>query len=119
MIATTLLSEDELVDAYGHDVEKTLQILEGNENISLHHGVDATNIPEDILDDKKPDIAVFNFPYVPAGDVDSSNEGGEEKDAFLADIENNKKMLDQMFGRVKTLQISEVHISHKCKGAFN
>ena len=37
----------------------------------------------------------------------------------MANIKNNKKMLDEMFESVKTLQISEVHISQKCKGAFN
>ena len=85
--------------------------MEENENVSLHHGVDATNIPQDILDDKKPNVAVFNFPCVPG---ENSQQDGQ-----LSEIDTNKKMLDQMFGRIKTLQISEVHISHKCKGSFN
>lgn len=113
LIATTFLTEDELFDFYGHDVKKTLQTLEENPNVSLHHGVDATNIPTDILDGKKADIAVFNFPCVQAPGDDSV------KESQLSEIESNKKMLDEMFVRMKTLQISEVHISHKCKGTFN
>ena len=68
MVSTTLLTEGQLVNTYGYEIKKTLQILSGNENVDLHHGVDVNNLSSEILEDEKPDIAVFNFPYAPGDD---------------------------------------------------
>lgn len=45
LLATTFLTLDELKEAYGEEkIMKTINALNAYDNVTVHHGVDATNL---------------------------------------------------------------------------
>lgn len=92
-------------------MNKILDDLSEFDNVQVLHEIDATKLNEySCFKDIKFDRVIFNFPCIPGE--------GTSQDAQLNEIETNKLLLKSFFRASEQLSIREIHITHKCKGAF-
>jgi len=60
------LTKDELINAYGGEkMNKIIEDLE-SKGVNVHHGIDATKLDSyEVLNEKRFDRIIFNFPCIP------------------------------------------------------